>query len=85
MNEVHERALTSFAALANRRVMSNTIRALYVEHQVAALLPEWEHVGDWDGWDFERNGVRLEVKASAARQAWQTDKPVGARYSVVGC
>jgi hypothetical protein len=32
----------------------------------------WHYVGnDWSGWDFEhKNGSRLEVKQSAAKQRW---------------
>jgi hypothetical protein len=57
-------------------VMSNLTRPLYVEAMVALLLGKrWRYLGDWDGWDLERDdGKRLEVKQSAARQP-RTDRP----------
>ena len=67
---IHERALAGFRDQADRPVMVNATRANYVEYQIAALLDDWETVGDWDGWDLQRGDTRLEVKAAAARQAW---------------
>ena len=58
--------------------MSNLTRPIYVEGLVSLLLGNrWKYLGDWDGWDLERDdGKRLEVKQSAARQPW-TDRPGG--------
>ena len=40
------------------------------------LGPLWRATGaDWGGWDFESDdGVRLEVKQSAAKQSWSQPK-----------
>jgi hypothetical protein len=72
---VHERALDGFRGQADRPVMLNAIRSSYVEYQIGALLPGWDHVGDWYGWDFQRGVTRLEAKASAARQTWPQPGP----------
>lgn len=57
-------------------VMSNLTRPIYVEGLVSLLLGKrWKYLGDWDGWNLERDdGKRLEVKQSAARHPW-TDRP----------
>lgn len=57
-----------------KRLITNNFRAIVVEAMVAsALEPVWRWCSaDWAGWDFERpDGLRLEVKQSAARQTWQ--------------
>lgn len=58
-------------------IMSNLARPHFVERMIAlTLVPNWKLVSaDWAGWDLERtDGVRAEVKQSAARQTW-TDGP----------
>ena len=71
-SEVHRAAMAAMTAWLDVPVMQNVIRSAYVEFQIGVLLgDEWDHVGkDWGGWDFERDGVRLEIKQSAARQTW---------------
>lgn len=59
-------------------LVSNTLRGHVAEAIVAlALEPEWTWCSaDYAGWDFERSdGLRLEVKQSAAQQAWVSIKP----------
>jgi len=54
-------------------VISNLYRPHYVERMIAlALGEEFKLVSaDWSGWDIEtREGVRIEVKQSAAWQTW---------------
>ena len=54
-------------------LVTNVLRGQVVEAIVAmALEPEWIWcAGDYGSWDFERpDGLRLEVKQSAARQSW---------------
>ena len=71
-----KRTLASVFARYDRRVMNNIDRAAYVECLVATLLePAWSLTWatgyDWAPWDLEhRDGTRLEVKQSAARQTW---------------
>ena len=58
-----------------RRVMNNVHRSEYVEAIVALRLESsgWTRKAPWDSWDFEHeSGVRLEVKQSAAAQAWES-------------
>ena len=60
-------------------LITNVHRGLIAEAIVAAALePEWKWcAADYSAWDFERpDGLRLEVKQSAARQSWAlNDKP----------
>ena len=71
-----KRALASVFARYDRRVMNNIDRAAYAESLVATLLEPawlltWATGYDWAPWDLEhRDGTRLEVKQSAARQTW---------------
>jgi hypothetical protein len=63
--------------------MQNNIRGLWVEAMMCELLGEdWKYTGaDWAAWDFERSdGLRLEVKQSAAQQSW--GPTVTARFSI---
>jgi len=56
------------------RLVTNSLRGIVAEAVVAsALKQEWLWCSaDYAGWDFERSdGIRLEVKQSAARQTWQ--------------
>ncbi len=60
-------------AIFGKPLISNNYRGLLVEAIVAeALGSEWKWVSeDWSAWDFERSdGMRLEVKQSAALQSW---------------
>ncbi len=55
-------------------LVNNVVRGILVESIVALELePEWTWWGgDYGSWDFENtDGVRLEVKQSAARQSWE--------------
>lgn len=66
-------------------LVTNVLRGQVAEAIVAlALEPEWSWCsGDYSGWDFERkDGLRLEVKQSAARQSWKTAKPSKANFDV---
>lgn len=64
-------------AAFGRPLITNVIRGQVVEAIIAcALDPEWRWCAeDYASWDFERNdGLRLEVKQSAARQSWATSQ-----------
>jgi hypothetical protein len=57
-----------------RPLITNVLRGHVVEAIIAmALEPQWAWCGsDYSSWDFERaDGLRLEVKQSAARQTWE--------------
>ncbi len=61
-----------------KRLINNTHRADYVEAMIALALGEsWCLVSrywDWAPWDLERDdGIRLEIKQSAATQSWSPD------------
>lgn len=72
-------------AAFGKPLITNVLRAQIVEAMVAiALEPEWHWCGaDYAPCDFERSdGLRLEVKQSAARQSWVTAKPSKAIFDV---
>jgi hypothetical protein len=55
------------------RLVTNNFRGLIAEAIVSSILgPEWSWCSaDYAGWDFVRSdGLKLEVKQSAARQTW---------------
>lgn len=57
-------------------LLQNTYRGVFVEHLIAAALGNsWRLAGaDWLSWDIESDdGLRLEVKNSAAKQSWHED------------
>ncbi|GLT01135.1 hypothetical protein GCM10007897_25260 [Sphingobium jiangsuense] len=66
-------------------LVTNVLRGHVAEAIIAlALEPEWRwSSADYAGWDFERSdGLRLEVKQSAAMQSWSTGKPSKAIFDV---
>jgi hypothetical protein len=67
-------------------LVQNNFRATVVEAIVEQALPQaWSWCSaDWAGWDFEhRDGARLEVKQSAAKQTWAAPaKPSPARFDI---
>jgi hypothetical protein len=67
-------------------LVTNVLRGHVVEAIVAmALEPDWSWCSeDYSSWDFERaDGLRLEVKQSAARQSWATsDKPSACSFDI---
>ena len=64
--------------LFDQPIMGNQWRSIYVEFMVAlALEPDWEYTGsNWQGWDFShrQTGKKLELKQSALRHPWSTEK-----------
>ena len=65
-------------------VMTNVHRSAYVEAMVHLALRDsgWRRMEPWDSWDCERDGVRLEVKQSAAGQSWQTVRRSPPRFDI---
>ena len=66
--------------------MNNIHRSEYVEAIVALALKAsgWTRMTPWDSWDLEHeSGVKLEVKQSAAAQAWKSPEPQSpARFDI---
>jgi hypothetical protein len=68
-----------------QRLIVNVHRSLVAEAIVAAALePNWRWCSaDYASRDFDRaDGVRLEVKQSAARQSWTTDQPSACSFDI---
>ena len=78
MNTIHQEITNQIVAdFYDQPIMSNLARPHYVERMIAlGLNDEWELVSaNWSGWDIKsRDGIKVEVKQSAARQVW-TDRP----------
>lgn len=72
-------------AAFGKPLVTNVLRAQLVEAMIALVLePVWTWCAvNYAPCDFERaDGLRLEVKQSAARQSWSTDKPSKAIFDV---
>ncbi|MXY44043.1 MAG: hypothetical protein F4Y50_08335 [Dehalococcoidia bacterium] len=87
--DVHDRAVEMIARERyGAKIMGNIERAAYVEAIIYIALSdaaedEWRATPLWEAWDLEnRNGVRVEVKQSAARQPWRQDKPSKPTFSI---
>lgn len=74
------------AAAFGSSIVQNNLRALVVEAIVDLTLPPgWRWCSqDWAGWDFEHeDGVRLEVKQTAAKQTWAAPvRPSAPRFDI---
>jgi hypothetical protein len=72
-------------ATFGKPLVTNVLRAQLVEAMIAMVLePAWQWCSaDYAPCDFERpDGLRLEVKQSAAMQSWSTDRPSKAIFDV---
>lgn len=73
-------------AAFGKPLITNVLRGQVVEAIIAlALEPQWRWCAeDYSSWDFERkDGLRLEVKQSAARQTWAaSEKPSPASFDI---
>lgn len=78
MEDLRERIITSIVDdLFDKPIMGNLYRPHYVERMIHCALGDDFRLmsADWAGWDLESSdGLRIEVKQSAARQSW-TDRP----------
>ena len=83
INEIKEKVAE---AAFGRQLVTNVLRGQVVEAIIACVLePHWTWcAADYSSWDFERaDGLRLEVKQSAARQSWATsDKPSACSFDI---
>lgn len=62
---------TGFWKWAYSDVLSNTNRGVLAEYLVAvALGVDRKYRQAWDSWDLEYRGAKIEVKSTAAVQAW---------------
>ena len=70
----YERIVRSLEqSVYNRDLINNAERGAYVEHMVVLALEGqgWDLTWPWASWDLQhRDGARIEVKQSAARQTW---------------
>jgi hypothetical protein len=86
-HELNEIARRLADRVFDQRLIANEYRGAFVEAMINPHLGPfgWRFVGDgWSGWDFEHSpsGSRLEVKQSAAQQAWPTDRPTQGVFDI---
>lgn len=63
------------SSIFGKPLVTNVYRSVIVEAIVDAALPEWNWCSvDYAAYDFERAGVRLEVKQTAVRQSWSAGR-----------
>lgn len=80
---VHESVLRRVTVRFDTPLIQNDLRSVYIEEQIGILLgTRWRYAGaDWGPFDFESEGVRLEVKQSAALQSWH-HRPGNGSFSI---
>ena len=73
-NPLHDQVVQSLnKRFYSQPLIDNVYRGDYVETLILFALGDgWEGVGGWGSWDLEKgvDGVRVEVKQSAALQTW---------------
>jgi hypothetical protein len=68
-----------------RPTIENAARGFFVEEMIALVLePDWSLCsGDYAAWDLiGPEGVRIQVKQSAARQTWKQAKPFAGAFNI---
>lgn len=71
--------------LFGRPIVQNNVRGEVVETMLSfALDATWSQCGaDWAGWDFQsKDGLRLQVRQSAAKQTWSAVKRIRPTFSI---
>ena len=79
-NPLHDQVVQSLnERFYSQPLIDNVYRGDYVETLIFfALGKGWKVIGGWGGWDLEReDGIRLEVKQSAALQSWHAAASAG--------
>lgn len=71
-------------ALFGHPLITNVHRAVLVEAMIAEALPDWSWCArDYASWDFQHpDGLRLEVKQSAFKQSWTSEKPSRPQWDI---
>jgi len=80
--DIGRRAIANIVRSIDRRLITNSVRGIFVEHLVQAILGEpWVVTSEWEAWDLvDPEDRRIEVKQSAARQSWHApDQMSGTR------
>ena len=68
-----------------KNIVQNNFRGELAEQIIAEALHmdieagRWTHCsGDWAAWDFERNGIRVQVRQSSKAQSWDAESRISA-------
>lgn len=72
-----------FWAWAYADIMSNVNRSVFAEFVVASVLGLHDQVRiEWDAYDLEYQGKKVEVKCAAHIQSWQQHTPSPIRFDI---
>lgn len=78
--------ITSFQQWATGNLVENRNRGIFAEWLVGQALPQaldaHEFRREWDPWDLQYRGARIEVKASGRSQAWDPLRPSEPSFGV---
>ncbi len=75
LNSKDTRPVSEFWSWAYSDILSNRNRGIFAEYIVGCALEQIEKPRvEWDPYDFEYKGKRIEVKSSAYLQNWHQDK-----------
>jgi hypothetical protein len=75
INSKDKRPISEFWSWAYSDVLSNRNRGIFAEYIVGCALDQINKPRvEWDAFDFEYKGKRVEVKTSAYLQNWHQDK-----------
>jgi hypothetical protein len=76
-------SINDFFAWAFNDLVSNTVRGVLAEFIVAkALDVKATNRVEWDAYDLEYKGLKIEVKSSAYIQTWNKDKYASPQFGI---
>ena len=77
------KTVRDFWSWAFSNVLDNTVRGYLAEWAVASSLGVDQGVRwEWQPWDLEANGIKIEVKCAAAIQSWQSANPSPPAFTI---
>jgi hypothetical protein len=75
LNSKDNRPISDFWSWGYSDILSNRNRGIFAEYIVGCALDQIEKPRvEWDAFDFEYNGKKIEVKSCAYLQGWHQDK-----------
>jgi hypothetical protein len=83
LNAKDNRPISEFWSWAYSDVLSNRNRGIFAEFIVGCALDQIDKPRvEWDAYDFEYKGKKIEVKCSAYLQNWHQDKSSPIRWDI---
>jgi hypothetical protein len=83
LNSKEARPVSEFWSWAYSDILSNRNRGIFAEYIVGCALDQIDKPRvEWDAYDFEYKGKKIEVKCSAYLQNWNQDKPSEIKWDI---